>query len=407
MPHRQRDQHQHGEHRDRDERRAAHDLPGEPSPERRGGGRLAVARPRQPAGVHAPAEHGQQCGQHHDRGGHRDEHHADPGVGERAQEVQREDQQHGERGHDRRAAEHDRAPGRLHAAHDRLRRLLPAPELLPEAADHQQRVVDGQRQAKRGGQVDRVDRHAGHRAEHVQLGERAEDRDHPDRQGQQRGHDAAEREHQQHQDDRHGDHLGAAQALADLCGDVVADRRAAADRDVDLPAVRSQARQHRRAEIAVALGAAQDERVLAVLRPQAGIARLPVGHHVRHARHRRKTARRRGARCSRGRAVNRPGLGVDEQDDTDGATETLVGQRLRGCRLGARVLEAAGLQLAERAEPEHAEPDHDQHRRDQHQTGAADHETSYRPGRSAPLPIAPQGRAPAFCSGHVMLPFGR
>ena len=154
----------------------------------------------------------------------------------------------------------------------------------------------------------------------------------------------------------------------------------------------------------VALGAAQDERVPAVLRPQAGIARLPVGHHVRHARHRRKTARRLGARCSCGRVVNRPGLGVDEQDDTDGATETLVGQRLRGCRLGGRVLEAAGLQLAERAEPEHAEPDHDQHRHDQHQTGAADHETSYRPGHSAPLPLAPQGRAPAFCSGHVMLP---
>ena len=142
-----------------------------------------------------------------------------------------------------------------------------------------------------------------------------------------------------------------------------------------------------------------------VLRPQAGIARLPVGHHVRHARHRRKTARRLGARCSCRRVVNRPGLGVDEQDDTDRATEALVGQRLRGCRLGARVLEAAGLQLAERAEPEHAEPDHDQHCHDQHQTGAADHETSYRPGRPAPQPLAPQGRAPAFCSGHVMLPW--
>src|SRR5262245_19297789 len=52
----------------------------------------------------------------------------------------------------------------------------------------------------------------------------------------------------------------------------------------------------------------------------------------------------------------------------------------------------------------HAEPDHGQHRRDQHQTGAADHETSYRPGHPAPRPRAPPGRAPAACSGHVMLP---
>ena len=45
---------------------------------------------------------------------------------------------------------------------------------------------------------------------------------------------------------------------------------------------------------------------------------------------------------------------------TDRATEALVGQRLRDRRLGAWVLEAAGLQLAERAQPEHTKPDHGQ-----------------------------------------------
>ena len=42
----------------------------------------------------------------------------------------------------------------------------------------------------------------------------------PDRQGQQRCHDAAESEHQQRQDDRYGDLLGASQARGDLLRDV-------------------------------------------------------------------------------------------------------------------------------------------------------------------------------------------
>jgi len=95
---------------------------------------------------------------------------------------------------------------------------------------------------------------------------------------------------------------------------------------------------------------------------------------------------------------------MDEQNDTVSATEALVGQRQRGRRLGARILEAAGFQLAERTEPEHTEPDHGQHGRDQHQTGAADHETSDRPGYPALRPAAPQDRAPAACSSHVVPP---
>ncbi|MFD1048115.1 membrane protein insertase YidC, partial [Kibdelosporangium lantanae] len=63
-------------------------------------------------------------------------------------------------------------------------------------------------QAERGGQVDGEDGHVRERSQHGEFGERAHDRDPADGERHHRGDQAAERDDQQDQDQRHRDRLG-------------------------------------------------------------------------------------------------------------------------------------------------------------------------------------------------------
>ena len=107
--------------------------------------------------------------------------------------------------------------------------LSPRPQLLPEAADHEQAVVDRQPEPEDGDHVDREHRHVGDQGEQPQRGERAEDRGDADGQRQPGRDHAAEDEHEQHQQHRHGQHLGPGDVRADPLLDVAADRDPAAD----------------------------------------------------------------------------------------------------------------------------------------------------------------------------------
>ena len=170
------------------------------------------------------AEHGEQRRDDEQGADGGDDHHADARVGEGAQEELREDQQGGECGGDGRRREDDGPPGRPYGVPERLGNVGALREVLAEPADHEQGVVDAEAETEGGGEVDREHRHVGDAAEHIELGEGAEDRDQPDDQGQQRRDEAAEGDHEQDEDQGHGDRLGQDEVLGDLGGYFVADR---------------------------------------------------------------------------------------------------------------------------------------------------------------------------------------
>lgn len=111
----------------------------------------------------------------------------------------------------------------------------PCRELLPEAAGHQQGVVDAQSEAQGGGEVGRGVGDVGDAAEKGELGERADDGDDGDGQRQQGRDHAAEDEQEQHEGERYGDGLGQDQIVDHLFRQVVADRGAAPAWTVSAP----------------------------------------------------------------------------------------------------------------------------------------------------------------------------
>ena len=84
-----------------------------------------------------------------------------PGVGERLQEVHREKHHRDHRQRDRHRREQHGPPRGRHGADQRAVAVGAVGEFVAVPADDQQRVVDGQRQAHRDGQVQREDRHVG------------------------------------------------------------------------------------------------------------------------------------------------------------------------------------------------------------------------------------------------------
>ena len=193
---------------------------------------LGAATAEHPQGVDAVADDGEQRRQGDDRRHHRQQHDGDAGVGERPQEVLREDEQRRERHGDGEGADGDRPACRLDRPHDRLLDGAPVAQLLPVAGDDEQAVVDGEAEPERGGQVDGVDRDVGQRAHDVQRQERAEHGEHADEQRQRRGEETAEHEHEQQQRDRDGDALRSAEVALDRLGDVGEHRLGPADADV-------------------------------------------------------------------------------------------------------------------------------------------------------------------------------
>ena len=118
----------------------------------------------------------QSCGGHHDGGGGGECDGGDPGVGERLQEVHGEQHQHHHRQRHGGGGEHDGSPGRQHHSRQGDVSARAVGQLVAIPADHQQRVVDRQRQAHRRCEVEREDRHVGGEGDDAQHRERAQDR---------------------------------------------------------------------------------------------------------------------------------------------------------------------------------------------------------------------------------------
>ena len=123
--------------------------------------------------VEPVAEQHDRRGRHHDRGDGRERHHGDARIGERLQEVHREQHHRDHRQRDRHRREQHRPARGGHRADQRLVALRPGGQLVAVPADDQQRVVDGERQTHGDGQVQREDRHVGDEGDRAQHRHRA------------------------------------------------------------------------------------------------------------------------------------------------------------------------------------------------------------------------------------------
>ena len=169
-------------------------------PERALGG-VVAADDRQPQGVDPVAQQGQQGGQQGEGGGHGD--HADDDRAERQAAQDRvRDQEQPEQGYDERAAgEQDGLAAGAAGGDDRVDLVAAGLPLLAVPGEHEEAVVDAQREPHRGDHVD---------DEEGQGGELAEDRG--DRDGHDDGQDGdahgEERGHQGAEDQDQHDHRG-------------------------------------------------------------------------------------------------------------------------------------------------------------------------------------------------------
>lgn len=187
--------------------------------------------PGEPAAVDAMPQQHEQSGHHEEGADGGDDDDAHAGIGERAEEVLREDEKGGERDRDRARREHDRTSGGVHRRPDRVGHARPEGELFPEAADHQQRVVDAESEPEGSGQVDREDRHVGDAAEESEFREGPGDRHRADGERQQ-GRDHSP-EHDEQEQERHGngDDLREKEVLQYLLGQFGAHRGTATGLD--------------------------------------------------------------------------------------------------------------------------------------------------------------------------------
>ena len=183
--------------------------------------------------VDARPERGQERRQEQDRADQRQRDHGDPGIGERTEEEEREDQQGGQRdGHRERAEQHG-PPGRVHGPDHGVVSSESVPDLLPVPRHDEQAVVDPQPDPQGGRQVQREDRHAGEQRDELEHQERPHDGERSHSQRQPGRDHAPEHQHQQNQDDGKGDRLGLAQVLLDLGPDLPEHLGLPADGDGD------------------------------------------------------------------------------------------------------------------------------------------------------------------------------
>ena len=97
---------------------------------------------------------------------------------------------------------------------------FPALQLLAEAADHEQSVVDRQTETEHRDDVDREDADIAEECADPEHGECSKDRDRAKGKWQTRGRHAAEDQDQQHKQDREGDRLGPGDVLLNLGIDI-------------------------------------------------------------------------------------------------------------------------------------------------------------------------------------------
>jgi hypothetical protein len=342
--------------------RAAHHAAGEPVPEtalhRLGSRRRTAEHPAQPGpqveGVDPPSDERQAGRQHEDRrdGGHR--HDAETRVGEGAQEVHRE-HDHGRhrQPHDERREQHG-APGGPHRGHDRVLGVPSLAQLLAVAAHHEQAVVDGQGQPQGGRHVHGVDRHVGEAGEGAQDRERLDDREDADRQRDESSDHTSEHEDERDRGQRDGHRLGDREVLLRLVVHLVVGHGGAAG--ADLRPARGGAEpvgqlpRPRLDLVVVAADVGDDQAVAAVLAAQR--RRLPG--RARPVRRREGQPVRpplealldAGAVRAGGGAVGPAGSGHEEHQVGLAAGEPGVDDLGGPGRVGRRIGEAAGQQVA-------------------------------------------------------------
>ena len=177
----------------------------------------------------ARAEDRQQRGEQRQRGGDRDERDEQPADAHRADERQRDQHEAGQPDRDRRAGEEHRVAGRAHRRAQRLASVGAAEQLLAEAVDDEQRVVDRDRDADQRDEIGDVDRHVHLVRQQPQQPERDRHRAGGHQQRHERRRQRAEHD-QQHEDrDRDRDRLAAPQIGVEDRLQIVVDRDLAAD----------------------------------------------------------------------------------------------------------------------------------------------------------------------------------
>ncbi len=305
-------------------------------------------------------------------------------VGEAAQEGDGEDERGAQgRGHGQ-GTEGDRAPCGANGAHDSGPGLVAGAQLLAEARDDEQAVVDREAQSEGGGEVEGVDRDLGQARHDLQHEERADDGHDTDQQGQGRCHHAAEDQHEQDHRDGQGDQLGGEQVLLDGRAHLVEHLCEPAHLDVDdaraVPGcglalvARRDLLDALVDEIVVAGDAGDHERPGAVVVAQRRRTALrPVRHDVGHALLGGELVGQSPAGGLDVGGVDVAAVGHgDEQHHVRDAGVEPFGEGLVGAgRLGRRVLEAAGRQVLGDASTEGPGEHDEEEGGDQHPAGPA------------------------------------
>ena len=321
---------------------------------------------------HRPAtEEREQRGLQADRRGNREQRQQERAQPDRAHERNRHHQQQAQPDRYGGAGEEHGPAGRLHRAHDRLVLVVAARQLLAEAIDDQERVVDRNPEPDQLDQVDHLLRHRQPVTGEIDDSERAPDRAGREQERNPDGERDPEHGDQDDQRDRQRDPLAARHVLHHDRPDVRRDGRVAGDVDTS-------ARQ------AVHDPANRLRLLLRLL--GAGLAGDVGEEHVRPSRLQRFRApvrkRRRGLVQARFQALSHHGAGRvgDRGDDEEVArvavAELLLEDHAGAIGLGARDCELVDQPAGKQGEAgiapdnEHAQPERD------HRPAQLDHPSS-------------------------------
>ncbi len=316
--------------------------------------------------VQPVAQQHDRGGGDHDRGGGDEGDRGHPGVGERLEEVHREGhrrrhrQRHGDRG------EQHRAAGGGHRPDQRLVAVVALGQFVAVAADDEQRVVDCQRQAQGGAEVEGEDRHLGGEGDQAQHRHRADDGKRAQRHRQRGGQQPTEHPDQHHEAQRQRDHLHHQQVVLVLLVDLgVLHGRAAGADGHPVAVVDELVRQGLRVvldEVFAAFEVDHDEARLAVAAHEIGWGRAgPRRGHVVDQRGPLELVDEVGAHRAGLFAVGAAG-GRHQDQHLLTALPELVGQHGDGAGgLRVRILEAAGRQALGDGNAEDGRGDENQH----------------------------------------------
>jgi hypothetical protein len=331
---------------------------------------VAAPAPDDAQGVHPRTEHPQQRRQERQGGEDADEHHERAAQPHRAHGHVGDDQEAEQADDDGEAAEEDGATGGRDRRLHRLGHRVAGGELLAEPADHEERVVDADGEAKQGRHVQREHRDVEDLGEQPEEAQGDGDGHAAADDGQGGGHQRPEDEHEH--EDRHGDRvtLRLAQVLAGALLKLRVNGRIARQVGRELCLLERPAqRRHLRLDLlARAVELEHGEHRRAVAGDEARVARGLCGAHAGEAREAGVLHTGESVAHLRleGRAACRePVAGEDDRQAGRAKAETLLHLPLALLGGGRRIGEAAALELrgdaqaGDKAGDEDGRPEHD------------------------------------------------